>query len=51
MQSGDTIEGLALRHLGSEVEIQSVVEANPQLSDINRIYPGETVFLPAERAR
>src|SRR5216683_2930502 len=51
VQSGDTIEGLALRHLGSEVEIQSVVEANPQLSDINRIYPGETVFLPAERAR
>jgi phage tail protein X len=47
VQSGDTIEGLALRHLGSEVNMQSVVEANPQLRDVNRIYPGDTVFLPA----
>jgi general secretion pathway protein A len=48
VQSGDTIEGIALRHLGSEVKIQSLIEANPQLRDVNRIYPGETVYLPAE---
>jgi general secretion pathway protein A len=48
VQSGDTIEGIALRHFGSEVKIQSVIEANPQLRDVNRIYPGDTVFLPAE---
>ncbi len=48
VQSGDTIEGIALRHLGSEVKIQSVIEANPQLRDVNRIYPGDTIFLPAE---
>jgi general secretion pathway protein A len=51
VQSGDTIEGIALRHLGSSVDIQSVIVANPQLKDVNRIYPGDTVFLPAESAQ
>ena len=50
VQRGDTIEGIAVRHLGSEVNIQSIVEANPQLQDINRIYPGQTVFLPTQPA-
>jgi general secretion pathway protein A len=48
VKNGDTIEGLARRYLGSEVNIHSIVEANPQLPDVNRIYPGQTVFLPAE---
>lgn len=48
VQSGDTIEGITLRHLGSEAKIQSVIKANPQLRDVNRIYPGDTIFLPAE---
>jgi type II secretory pathway predicted ATPase ExeA/phage tail protein X len=48
VQSGDTIEGIALRHFGSEAKIQSVIKANPQLRDVNRIYPGDTIFLPAE---
>ena len=51
VQTGDTIEGIAVRHLGSEVNIQSIVEANPQLHDVNRIYPGQIVFLPAQPAR
>ncbi len=50
VQNGDTIEGLARRYFGSEVNIQSIVEANQQLPDVNRIYPGQTVFLPAEPA-
>jgi type II secretory pathway predicted ATPase ExeA/phage tail protein X len=50
VKNGDTIEGLARRYFGAEVNIQSIVEANPQLPDINRIYPGQTVFLPAEAA-
>jgi nucleoid-associated protein YgaU len=50
VQSGDTIEGIALRHFGSKAKIPSVIEANPQLRDVNRIYPGDTVFLPAESA-
>jgi type II secretory pathway predicted ATPase ExeA/phage tail protein X len=48
VQSGDTIEGIALRHFGSKAKIHSVIEANPQLRDVNRIYPGDTVFLPAD---
>jgi hypothetical protein len=48
VHSGDTIEGIALRHLGSPVKVRSVIAANPQLKNVNRIYPGETVFLPAE---
>jgi len=48
VQSGDTIEGIALRHFGSEAKIQSVIKANPQLRDVNRIYPGDTIFLPAD---
>jgi len=50
VKNGDTIEGLARRYFGSEVNIQSIVEANPQLPDVNRIYPGQTVFLPTESA-
>jgi len=50
VQSGDTIEGIALRHFGSKAKIPSVIEANPQLRNVNRIYPGDTVFIPAESA-
>ena len=50
VKSGDTIEGIALRHFGSKAKTQSVIRANPQLRDVNRIYPGDTVFLPAKSA-
>jgi phage tail protein X len=51
VKKGDTIEGLARRYFGSKVNIQGIVEANPQLPDVNRIYPGQIVFLPAEPAQ
>jgi general secretion pathway protein A len=51
VHSGDTIEGIARRHFGSEVKIERVIKANPQLRNVNRIYPGDTVFLPAESAQ
>jgi phage tail protein X len=51
VRSGDTIEGIALRQLGSRGKVEIVVEANPQLRDVNRIYPGDTVFLPTEPVR
>jgi hypothetical protein len=50
IQGGDIIEGIVLRHFGSKAKTRSVIEANPQLRDVNRIYPGDTVFLPAESA-
>jgi general secretion pathway protein A len=51
VRRGDTIEKLAVRHLGSEVAVQKIAEANPQLRDVNRIYPGETVFIPFSGSR
>jgi LysM repeat protein len=48
VQEGDTLEGIALQHFGSTV--QSLQAANPQLRDINRIYPGDTIFLPTGTA-
>lgn len=51
VQSGDTIEGIAIRHFGSRRTIQSLIRTNPQLRDVNRIYPGDTVFLPATSTR
>ncbi len=48
VQEGDTIEGIALHHFGSTV--QSLQAANPQLRDVNRIYPGDTIFPPAVSA-
>jgi nucleoid-associated protein YgaU len=44
VQEGDTLEGIALHHSGSTV--QSLRGANPQLRDANRIYPGDTIYLP-----
>jgi general secretion pathway protein A len=44
VQEGDTLEGIALHHFGSTV--QSFRAANPQLRDANRIYPGDTIYLP-----
>ncbi|HJU11828.1 MAG TPA: AAA family ATPase [Candidatus Binataceae bacterium] len=43
---GDTLEHLAIRYLGSQEQLQSLIDANPQLRDFNLIYPGQTVYLP-----
>lgn len=43
---GDTIGDLAVRYYGTRSMIDPIVQANPQIDDINRIYPGETVYLP-----
>ena len=37
---------IAIRQLGSDLELPRLIRANPQLKDINVIYPGETVYLP-----
>ena len=44
---GDTLEALALRHLGSRYALNILIEANPQITDVNRIYPGQKVYLSA----
>lgn len=44
--SGDTLGELAKRYLGSEEQLGRLVAVNPQFDDINRIYPGDIVFIP-----
>ena len=46
VRPGDTMQTIAIRELGSDLELPRLIRANPQLKDINRIYPGQTVYLP-----
>jgi len=49
IHSGDTVAGLALQYLGSNAQqtLNQVARANPQIADINLVFPGETMILPA----
>jgi len=42
---GDTLENLALQHLGSRNALNALIEANPQITDINKIFPGQKIYL------
>ena len=46
VQPGDTMQIIAIRQLGSDLELPRLIRANPQLKDVDLIYPGETVYLP-----
>ena len=50
VRRGDTLQILAARYLGSEDRLKSLIDANPQLQNFNLIYPGQTVYLPADPA-
>jgi len=44
---GDTIEKIAIRCFGSKAGINEIMEANPQLTNINQLSVGEVIYLPA----
>jgi type II secretory pathway predicted ATPase ExeA/LysM repeat protein len=46
VKSGDTLEQIALRYLGSKAKISELIRANPQLSDINQLNVGQLIYLP-----
>jgi type II secretory pathway predicted ATPase ExeA len=46
VQPGDTMQTIAIRYLGSDLELPRLIRANPQLEDIGLIYPGQTLYLP-----
>jgi general secretion pathway protein A len=48
VHSGDTLEHIAIEYLGSEGALQNLIAANPQVRNVNLIYPGEIVHLPVE---
>lgn len=43
---GDTLEKIAIRYLGSKAAINKLVDANPQLTDINQLRVGQIIYLP-----
>ncbi len=51
VQPGDTISGILQRELGrTRFWYQAVKTLNPTLKDLNRIYPGQTIALPRDKA-
>jgi hypothetical protein len=46
---GDTLLQIAMRYLGSERAVNDLINANPQLVDVNRIYPGQKLTLPNQQ--
>jgi len=47
VQWGDTLHTIARNYLGSDDEVSRLIKANPQVGNINHIYPGEMLNLPA----
>ena len=48
--SGDTLSKIAAQYYGSANEYMRIFEANkPMLSDPNKIYPGQTLRIPAKQ--
>ena len=43
---GDTVENIARRYLGSSEKIDDLIAANPQLANVDRIFPGDVIYLP-----
>lgn len=43
---GDTVADIALRYYGTRDALSRIARANPQIDDIDRIYPGEVIYLP-----
>jgi len=44
---GDTIERLAIRYFGTKSGINDLIDANPQLTNINRLSSGQILYLPS----
>ncbi len=50
VREGDTLETIAVRYYGSKDGVSELIEANPQLTDINRLSVGQTIYVPASVA-
>jgi LysM repeat protein len=51
VQWGDTLYTIARNYLGSEDEVSRLIKANPQVGNVDHIYPGEMLNLPAADGR
>jgi len=43
---GDTVADIARRYLGSSEKLDELIAANPQLANVDRIFPGDVIYLP-----
>lgn len=43
---GDTLEKIAIRYFGSKSGINKLIDANPQLTNINQLNVGQIIYLP-----
>jgi general secretion pathway protein A len=43
---GDTVANIARRYLGSSQKLDELIAANPQLANVDRIFPGDVIYLP-----
>lgn len=50
VRPGDTLLTIARSYLGSDDYVDRLIRANPQVENINHIYPGEILNLPASGA-
>jgi nucleoid-associated protein YgaU len=46
VQWGDTLHTIARNYLGSDDEVSRLIKANPQVGNVDHIYPGEMLNLP-----
>lgn len=46
VRPGDTLSGIAGRVLGDTQRWREILKANPQVTDANRIYPGDSLVVP-----
>lgn len=51
VRRGDTLARLADKYLGFRIDPGELVSANPQIRDINVIYPGDIVFVPISNSQ
>ena len=47
VRPGDTLLAIAHDHQGSDDYVARLIRANPQVSNVNHIFPGEILILPA----
>jgi type II secretory pathway predicted ATPase ExeA len=50
VEPGDTLLTIARSYLGSGDDVDRLIRANPQIGDVNHIYPGEMLNLPGAGA-